>query len=69
MDFTNNRDDYFDIKISGIVEAYVHIKFIFCAYMIVDDTMYYLDSNETKTEIVGVSYNDIVEIKKAENVH
>ena len=65
-DLTNLIHDYFDIKISGISDAYIDTKFIFCAYMIIDDTMYYLDAEETKTEVIGVSYNDVVEIKNAE---
>ena len=67
MDLTNLIHDYFDIKISGISDAYIDTKFIFCAYMIIDDTMYYLDAEETKTEVIGVSYNDVVEIKNADN--
>ena len=59
--------DYIDIKIRGIADDYIKVKFVFCIYMIVDDTMYYLDNGETKTEVVGVSYNDVVAIKKAES--
>ena len=68
MDLTNSIHDYIDIKVCGITDDYVDTKFVFCTYAIIDDTMYYLDNEETKIEVVGISYNEILAIKKEEGI-
>ena len=58
-EFTSLIHDYFEIKVSGITSEYLNTKLVFCAYVIDDGDMYYLDDNATKTALSGKSYSDI----------
>ncbi|MBE6674090.1 MAG: leucine-rich repeat domain-containing protein [Ruminococcaceae bacterium] len=64
-DFTNDKHNYFEIKVSGISEELKDTKIVFCAYVIENGKMSYLNNNETVEELTGESYNDVVAIKNA----
>lgn len=66
-DLTKLIHDYFDIKISGILEANFDTRIVFCAYVIDGERVSYLDGGETKSALTGLSFNELVKIKKAEN--
>ena len=59
--------DYFGVRISGIPEGYTDKAVVFCAYVKDGDTVYYLDNEQTVTEITGKSYNQVIEIGTKEN--
>ena len=65
-DFTNDAHNYFEIKIAGIDADNLDTKIAFCAYVIEDGKMSYLNNGETVEELTGESYNDVVAIKSAE---
>ena len=65
-DFTNDAHNYFEIKIAGIDSDNLDTKIVFCAYVIENGKMSYLNNNETVEELTGESYNDVVAIKNAE---
>ncbi|MBQ7225478.1 MAG: hypothetical protein IJX02_02610 [Clostridia bacterium] len=58
-DFSSIEYDNFEIKVIGIEDARLATPIIFCAYVIDGESLYYLDGNETKTELSGISYNDL----------
>ena len=58
-DLSSIKYDYFEIKVTGIKAEQLATPIIFCAYVIDGESLYYLDGNETKTELSGVSYNDL----------
>ncbi|MBE6673651.1 MAG: leucine-rich repeat domain-containing protein [Ruminococcaceae bacterium] len=64
-DFTNGKHNYFEIKVSGISEALKDTKIVFCAYVIENGKMSYLNNNATVEELTGESYKDVVAIKNA----
>ena len=64
--FDNLTHDYFEIKIIGIDGDNIDTKIVFCAYVIENGKMSYLNNNETVEELTGESYNDVVAIKNAE---
>lgn len=59
--------DYFGVRISGITEGYTDTAVVFCAYVKDGDNVYYLDNEQTVTEITGKSYNQVIEIGTKEN--
>ena len=50
--------EYFDIKITGITEEYTDKTIVFCAYIKVQDKVYYLDNNKTSESVTGISYKN-----------
>ncbi len=66
MDFTNGKNSYFEIKIAGIDAENLDTKIVFCAYVIENGKMFYLNNGETVEELTGESYNDVVAIMNAE---
>ena len=50
--------EYFDIKITGITEEFVDKTVVFCAYIKVQDKVYYLDNNKTSESVTGISYKN-----------
>ena len=65
-DFAGYKHNYFEIKVSGISDALKDTKIVFCAYVIENGKMLYLNNGETVEELTGESYNDVVAIKNAE---
>ena len=65
-DFTSDKHNYFEIKVSGIKGEQKNVKIVFCAYVIENGKMSYLNNNQTVEELTGESYNDVVAIKNAE---
>ncbi len=65
-DFTSDKQSYFEIKVSNITAELKDTKIIFCAYVIENGKMSYLNNNQTVEELTGESYNDVVAIKSAE---
>ncbi len=65
-DFTNGKHNYFEIKVSNITTELKDTKIVFCAYVIENGKMSYLNNNQTVEELTGESYNDVVAIKSAE---
>jgi len=63
MDFTSGKNNYFEIKILGIDKSNLDTKIVFCAYVIENGKMFYLNNNVTVEELTGESYNDVVAIK------
>ena len=59
----NLNHDYFDIKISGIPAEKCDSLVVFCAYVIENDTIYYLDNNVTSLSVTGFSYNQVSQMK------
>ena len=53
-----------NIKIGGIPSDNLTTKLVFCMYVKLDDKLYYLNNGETSEAIVGLSYNDVLEITK-----
>ncbi|MBE6674750.1 MAG: leucine-rich repeat domain-containing protein [Ruminococcaceae bacterium] len=64
-DFTNDKHNYFEIKVSGISEELKDTKIAFCAYVIENGKMFYLNNGETVEELTGESYSDVVAIKNS----
>jgi hypothetical protein len=60
-EFNNLIHEYFEIKVSGITEALVNAKIVFCAYVIDGEEMLYLDGGATKAEVTGVSYYELAQ--------
>ena len=54
--------DYFDIKVSGIVDNALDVKIIFCAFVKANGVAYYLNAGETCTSLAGLSYNEVLAI-------
>ncbi len=65
-DFTNDKHNYFEIKVSNIKAELKDTKIVFCAYVIENGKIFYLNNNQTVEELTGESYNDVVAIKNAE---
>lgn len=71
QEFKNLVHDYFEIKISGITEDLFETNIVFCAYVIDNGDVSYLDGEATeidgetvyvgvtKKEVCGVAYNDL----------
>ena len=55
--------NYFDIKISGITEAYANSNIIFCVYVKAQDNVYYLDNEKTSEKVTGVTFSYVSELK------
>ena len=60
--FNSIVHDYIEIKVNGITDGYFDANIIFCAYVVDKGEMFYLDNNETKVELTGVSYNNLAGI-------
>ena len=70
-EFKNLVHDYFEIKVSGISEELFETNIVFCAYVIDNGDVSYLDGEATeidgetvyvgatKKEVCGVAYNDL----------
>ena len=46
---------------TGIPKGKADALVVFCVYATSNGKTYYLDDGETKTSVVGISYNDIIE--------
>ncbi len=62
--FENLIHDCFEIKITGLVEGHLTTNIIMCAYVLDNGELYFLDNEETKTELTGVSYEEILAMQK-----
>ena len=54
--------DFFGIKINGMLEGNLETSIVFCAYVIDDGKVFYLDNDTTVSEIKGICYNDVLAI-------
>ena len=61
-EFDNLLHDYFEIKITGISGELAAKKVIFCGYVVVNGELMFLDKEETKSELIGYSYNELIGI-------
>ena len=48
--------DFFGVKINGMTEANLKTAIVFCAYVIDNGEVFYLDNDTTVTEITGINY-------------
>ena len=55
--------EHFEIKVNGISGENLSKSIVFCAYVIDNGTVYYLDNNKTITEINGISFKDLYAVK------
>ena len=55
--------EHFEIKVNGISGENLSKNIVFCAYVIDNGTVYYLDNNKTSTEINGISFKDLYAVK------
>ena len=58
--FDKKKNDYLDIKITGIPLDRGDALVVFCVYVTVGENVYYLDGDKTADSVLGTSYNDIV---------
>lgn len=56
------KHDYIEIKASGIPETHKKTNVIFCAYMTVGGSTYYLDNNQSNKAVTGISYNEVLKL-------
>ena len=61
---SNLNHDYFDIKVVGIKEANKDALVVFCAYVLDDGELLYLDNGALCNEIMGISYNGVVALSE-----
>ena len=56
--------NYFEIKVNGISGENLSKSIVFCAYVIDNGTVYYIDDNKTTENVTGVSVNTLLERNK-----
>ena len=54
------KEGYFEIKIGGIRGEHKDICIVFCAYMTNNGETFYLDNGETKVDVTGHTYNQVL---------
>ena len=57
--FDNMANNFIEIKVVGIPEENVDTPVVFCIYVEIGGTFYYLDNGSTKTSVTGVSYGSM----------
>ena len=57
----------FEIKINGIISDYCDKHIVFCAYIINNGVTLYLDNGETKSDVKGHSYNEVITYSNSQN--
>ncbi len=60
--FNQIRNDYIEITASGIPEAHRDTLIVFCAYVKNGGSTCYLDNNKTSNAVLGISYNQVLEL-------
>ena len=61
VEFTTNYDT-FKMKLFGVPEDCADLNLIFCAYVVENGEVFYLDNGTTSKSLVGQSINDLKEI-------
>lgn len=62
VSFDNLKNEFIDVKVTGILENHYDSKIVFCIYAKENGKIYYLDNGITSLQVVGSSYNDIEQI-------
>ena len=52
--------NYFEIKVNGIADGNLSKNIVFCAYVIDNGTVYYIDDNKTTEDVTGISVNTLL---------
>ena len=60
--FDGNKNDYLDIKVTGIPKDNADTVVVFCIYAIKDGSTYYLDNGKMGETVDGISYNGVLEL-------
>lgn len=61
-EFVKDANNYLDIKIKGIPTGHEDTLIVFCAYVIADGEIYYIDNEASGSSVLGVSYNDVLKM-------
>ena len=51
----------FDIRVSGFSDEYSDTRIVFCAYIRIDDEVWYLDDGVMATSVLGKTYDEIMD--------
>ena len=60
ISFDKMANDYIEIKLTSIPEAYRDVPVVFCIYVTEGERFYYLNDGITSESLIGQSYNEIL---------